>query len=65
MPSNTSRLKMKEEIERKSNDGITKFLWISLQNNSQLRKSAKSSENSAKTLSGNLIVSIFTATLAA
>ena len=65
MPSNTSRLKMKEEIERKSNDGITKFLWISLQNNSQLRKSAKSSENSAKTLIGTLIVSIFTATLAA
>lgn len=65
MPSNTSRLKIKEEIERKSNDGITKFLWISLQNNSQLRKSAKSSENSAKTLSGTLIVSIFTATLAA
>ena len=65
MPSNTSRLIIKEEIERKSNDGITKFLWISLQNNSQLRKSAKSSENSAKTLSGTLIVSIFTATLAA
>ena len=65
MPSNTSRLKMKEEIERKSNDGITKFLWISLQNNSQLRKCAKLSENSAKTLSGTLIVSIFTATLAA
>lgn len=65
MPGNISRLKMKEEIERKSNDGITKFLWISLQNNSQLRKSAKLCKNSAKTLSGTLIVLIFTTTLAA
>ena len=31
----------------------------------QLRKCAKLSENSAKTLTGTLIVSIFTATLAA